>query len=426
MSKNGRITAGDITRLVLPNGIVLLVRENHNTASVSLRGLIKAGGMYETDDKAGLAQFAADALERGTESRTYQEINKTLDGLGATLGVGAGDESTGFYGRCLTEDVDVLLDVLADIVLHPTFPRTEMEKVRGEILTDLQEAENDTQWVAETEFHSALYPAGHPFHRPPEGTKKTVSGITRADLAKFHKTYYRADATIISVVGDLTAGQTAQKIEKVFGGWHATGTPFPYSIPDVRGTTMPLLKKAPVPGKSQADIAFGFPGLARSSPDYHAANVANMIVGVLGLSGRLGDTVRDKQGLAYYIYSSIRAGVGAGPWLVRAGVNPASIDKAIAGIEVELERLRREPVEAQELADAQDYLTGSLALRLETNDGVAGMLLGMEVYSLGLDYLERYDGIIRALTADALLAAAQKYIDLDRRVVIIAGPVPAE
>ena len=201
------------------------------------------------------------------------------------------------------------------------------------------------------------------------------------------------------------------------------GQPHTVSIADVRGATQPMRKAIFVPGSTQADIVLGFPGVSRLSPDYQAANVANMILGRLGLSGRLGDSVRDRDGLAYYVSSHLQAGIAAGPWVVHAGVNPSNVERALAGIESELERLRCEPVSAGELLEAQDYLTGSLALRLETNDGVAGTLLGMETYGLGMDYLERYSGTIRSLTCDGLLAAAQKYIDVQHAVVVIAGPV---
>jgi len=423
MDNNGIIRAEDITRLVLPNGIVVLVRTNHNSPSVSLRGLIKAGSMYDTDDKAGLASFTAGTLERGTERFSYQEINKILDGMGATLGVGAGDESAGFYARCLSEDLDTLLDILSEVLMHPTFPRSEVEKVRGEILTGLREAKNDTQWVADYEFHRTAYPKGHPFHRPVEGSEETVAAISRSDLVRFHTTYYRPDATIIAVVGDITPEQAADKLDRAFASWKASGPAHPYVIEDVRNSVIAQRKNVFVPGKTQADIVMGFPGLARTSEDYHPANVANMILGVLGMYGRLGENVREQQGLAYYVTSQIRAGIGAGPWIVRAGVNPSNIDRAIASIETELRRLRDEPVSADELAEAQDYLTGSLALRLETNDGVAGTLLGMELYALGLDYLERYNAIIRGLTVESLLTVSRRYIDLDHNVIVVAGPV---
>jgi len=426
MHSNGAIRARDIVRQVLPNGIILLVRENHATPSLSLRGWVQAGAVYDGNEKAGLASFTADAIERGTRDYTYRAINSKLDSLGATLGFSAGDESAGFYGRCLSEDRDALLDIMSSILLRPTFPAAEVEKVRGELLTELQESRSDTQWVADYEFYKAMYPAGHPYHLPTEGVEETVAAITRDDLKRFHTAFYRPDATVIAVVGDITPQQAADAVMASFGGWRAAGPNHPLSIPDVRGHTSAVRKNVTVPGKTQSDIVLGFPGLARSSPDFYAANVANMILGVIGLSGRLGDNVRDKQGLAYYVGSGLRAAFGPGPWYVRAGVNPANVERAITSIESELDRICAEPVSADELSEAQDNLTGSLALRCETNDGVAAMIVYMETHHLGLDYLEHYNDIIYSLKPAALQAAARAYIDRSAMTVVVAGPAAGQ
>lgn len=425
MPSNGVIRARDIVRQVLPNGIVLLVRENHNTPSLSLRGWLRAGAINDGEEKAGLASFTADAMERGTHDYSYGEINRQLDSLGATFGVSAGDESAGFYGRCLSEDGDALLDIVSSVLLRPTFPAAEVEKVRGETLTGLRESRSDTRWVANYEFFRALYPAGHPYRLPSEGVEDTVAAITRADLKRFHAAYYRPDAAVIAVSGDITPQQAADLIMRTFGGWRASGTAVALTVPDVRGQTKAQRVYAPVAGKTQSDIVLGFPGLARDNPDFYAANVANMILGVIGLSGRLGDNVRDRQGLAYYVGSGLRAGFGPGPWYVRAGVNPANVEQAIASINDELDRLCAEPVSGNELAEAQDNLTGSLALRCETNDGVASMIVYMETHRLGLDYLERYNDIIYGLKPEDLLAAARTYIARDSATVVVAGPPSA-
>ncbi len=425
MVSNGVIRARDIVRRVLPNGIVLLVRENHATPAVSIRGWVSAGAVFDPPERAGLASFMADAIERGTQDYSYRQINSRLDGLGATFGVSASDESAGFYGRCLTEDIDALLDIMGSVLLRPTFPAAEVEKVRGEILTGLRESRNDTQWVSEYEFFRAMFPPDHPFHLPTEGIEETVQAITRSDLKRFHATYYRPDAAVIAVVGDITPERALDAIGRTFGAWRAAGPLRPLAIPDVREHTVAQRKDVLVPGKTQSDIVLGFPGLPRNSPDFHPASVANLILGVIGLSGRLGDNVRDKQGLAYYVGSSLRAGFGAGPWVVRAGVNPANVERAISSIEDELNRLCAEPVSAAELSEAQDNLTGSLALRLETNDGVAGMITYMETHRLGLDYLERYNDIIYALQPQQLQEAALRYIDPRRMIVVVAGPALA-
>jgi zinc protease len=152
--------------------------------------------------------------------------------------------------------------------------------------------------------------------------------------------------------------------------------------------------------------------------------MANLILGSLGMMGRLGEQVRDRQGMAYYVYSRVSARLWAGDWIANAGVDPVNIDRAIESILAEVRRLREEPVSDLELADAAANLVGSLPLRLETNDGKAGFLLNIEYYGLGLDYLERYPGMIQALTKEDLTAATRRYLDPEQMAVVIAGPAP--
>lgn len=177
-----------------------------------------------------------------------------------------------------------------------------------------------------------------------------------------------------------------------------------------------------IEGKSQADISIAYPTLPRSHDDYYALQVANLILGQLGLMGRLGSEVRDKQGMAYYVYSQLSGGRENSLWASRAGVDPGNVEKAIEGIVGELRRLRTEPVSEQELADAKSYMIGSLPLGLESLGGVTDLLLTIEKFGLGLDYLERYPGIISAITAEDVLRAAQAHLDENRLAIGIAGP----
>jgi zinc protease len=150
--------------------------------------------------------------------------------------------------------------------------------------------------------------------------------------------------------------------------------------------------------------------------------VCNSILGIFGLMGRLGDKVREEQGLAYYSYSRVDGGPGPGPWRVIAGVNPANVEQAVDSIRAEVGRICQEPVDAEELADNKAFITGSLPLRLETNEGVARTILDMERYELGLDYLQRYDELINAITAEQVQAVAQRWLDPDAYALAIAGP----
>jgi len=417
------ITPATITRVTLDNGLTILVRDNPNNASVTLRGRLRAGGLYDTNQTAGLAHLTVAALQRGTRKRTFQKVNEELDRRGMSFGVGAGMETIGFSGKSLVEDFDYLLNLASDVLLHPTFPKGETEKLRQEILADLKEADDDTHHVAYRDFRALCYPKTHPYHRLSDGRAETVKRLTLAQLHDFHARYFRPDIATMVIVGDIRPQDAIARIERVFGKWKARGKPAEHVLPEAPPLQKIVRKVSPLAGKMQADIVLGYAGLRRTDPDYYALSLGDLIFGRLGLYGRLGANVRDKQGLAYYVFSGLEANIGAGPWTVRAGVNPKNVERAIEGILAEIKRFRSEPVTQDELDEARDFVTGSLALRLETNDGVAATLGDIELFNLGLDYLQRYPSIIRNITAEQILAAAQTYAQVENYALAIAGPV---
>ena len=181
-------------------------------------------------------------------------------------------------------------------------------------------------------------------------------------------------------------------------------------------------KVSTIAGKTQADIAIGLPAVKRSDPDYEALRVANLILGRLGLMGRLGASVRERQGMAYYASSSVSAGLARGTWTAYAGVDPANIDRAIESILEEVDKMRNEPVTDDELADAKSYLIGSLPLGMESSDSIADSALDIAFYNLGLDYVDRLPDQIRALTKEDLLRVSQRYLLTDRVAIAIARP----
>lgn len=415
------ITPENVTRAELSNGIVILVKENHTNASVTMRGRLRTGAMYETDATAGLASFTASSLQRGTKKFTFQQLNELYDSAGMSFGVGSGTETGSFGGKSLTEDFETLLGIAEQVLREPTFPEKEIEKLRGQLVTGLREAEDDTRYVAYRKFQELLYPKGHPYHRPDDGTEATVKKLTRAKLAEFHNKYFRPDGTIFTIVGDIEAQKAIDLVTKHFGGWKGKKG-IPFVVPGAPPPTRPVREDIGLEGKMQSDVVLGYPGIKRDDPDFYPLRTGDLIFGHLGLAGRLGENVRDKMGLCYYIYSSLSAGIGAGPWMIGTGVNPRNIDLAIEAIGDEIRRLRSEGVTQDELAHAQDYLTGSLALRLETNDGVASTLADMELYGLGMDYIVRYESLFRGVTREQILDAVQRYARLEDAVIVTAGP----
>lgn len=425
MSTTLPITPETVARTTLDNGLVVLVKNNPNNPSVTLRGRVRAGGLYDTDKTAGLAHFASAAFQRGTRKRTFQKLNEELDRAGMSFGIGAGMETIGFSGKSLVEDFDQLLDITSDVLLHATFPKDEVEKLQNQVITDLKEAEQDTQHVAYRDFRELCYPPLHPFHRLSDGRVETIKRIPSDALESFHDRYIRPDMSTVVIVGDIASDLAVEKIERAFGRWKARGLTPAYVIPDAPPPARVLRKESPLPGKTQLDIILGTVGVRRTDPDYYALNLGDLILGRLGLYGRLGANVRDKHGLAYYVYSGVEASLGAGPWAVHAGVNPKNLDGAIQGIIGEIQKIRTEPVSPDELGEAKDFVTGSLALRLETNEGVASTLADIELFDLGLDYLQRYPNIIRSLSAEQILTAMQKHLPVDNYALAIAGPLDA-
>ncbi|MDR5695604.1 MAG: pitrilysin family protein [Armatimonadota bacterium] len=416
-----RLTPETVRRSVLPNGLVVLVHENPASNSVVVHGAIQAGAMVEERAQEGAAKFVAASLLRGTSRRTSREIAEELDRMGAGLVTRSALEVTTFSGRSLAEDLPHLLDIVADVLIHPTFPDEEIEKVRGEMLTSIREAEQNTQKVAERIFRNLAFPEGHPHRKHPEGREEVVAALTRNDLALFHRAHYRPDATILAVVGDVQAGRVIELVEELFGKWQADGAKASFEVPEASLPPAPQRELVVLPGKSQADIVLGVPGIPRRSEDYHATLMANLILGQLGMMGRLGANIREQKGMAYYAFSQLQAGLLAGPWWVRAGVNPRNVESAIETILEEIHRLQEELVDEGELSDARGYLIGSLAIRHETNQGMAQALVDMELYQLGLDYLVRFPGIVSGIDPEAIQRAAQRF-SLTGYTVAIAGP----
>jgi zinc protease len=418
------ITPENVTRVVLDNGAVVLVKENPTNASVSLRGYVRGGAMYELEAQGGLAQFTAGALVRGTRKYNFRKLNELFDQAGMRLSVSANTEVASFGGKALSEDFEALLDIAEQVLCYPTFPEKEVQALKGQLITSLREAEDDTRYVAWKKFRELLFPGGHPYHKVSDGTEKTVRRITRKNLSDFHARYYRPDGAIFVVVGDISTARAVELIERRFGRWRGARA-IPFAIADAPPPMRAVREDIALAGKIQADIVMGFAGIRRSDPDYYALRIGDMVFGQLGLYGRLGEIVRDKMGLCYYIYSGIDPGIGAGPWAIGAGVNPRNVDQTIEAVGDQVRLLQADGVTDDELAHAQDYLTGSLALRLETNDGVAGTLADMELHGLGLDYILRYEGLFRGVTREQIEAVVNKYARLENVVTVVAGPAPA-
>lgn len=410
-----------IERHVLSNGMIVLLYQNPNAKTAVIEGGLWAGAVGESAENGGTASMVASSLMRGTANRTFEQIYDELEGVGASLGFGSGYQMSEYSAESLPEDLDLLLDILADTLRNPIFPADEIEKVRKEKLTSIYMSQNNTNSMAHRTFRATLY-GDHPYGQATNGTLETVPTITPADLADFHKHNYAPDGQILTIVSGMPPATVLKKVEAALGDWRNPDYREQPTIPAHARPTETVRVHHAMPDKTQSDIILGLPGPVRSVPDYFAARMANSVLGVFGMMGRLGKSVRERQGLAYYVRSSLAAAIGPVPWYVSTGVAPEKVEQALGSIKDEIHRIQDEPVSAEELADSQAYATGSLPMSIETSEGLADIIFNMEFLDLGLDYLTQYDTLVNSVTVEQVQAAAQAYFSAEDVVISVAGP----
>jgi zinc protease len=419
-------------RFVLPNGLVVLSQPNPTSPAISISLRVAAGACLETPETTGLANFCGGMLKRGTTRRSKQEIGEVLDFTGSHLGSSAGRHTAGIGAKSRSADFEQMMELVAECALTPSFPTAEVERMRGNLLTAIREDEDDTRQVAMDGLRQLVYAPEHPYSWHLIGTEETTGRHHRDDLVAFHARYFRPNASALVVVGAVDPDQVRMAAERYFSSWPADTDEGPGQasgviaalpeIPDASPPPRTVREVSIMPGKVQADIALGHPGLRRADADYYAVAIMNMILGRFAMGGRLGHSVREEQGMAYYTFSTFDASFGPGPFVVRAGVHPDNVEAAIDSIIVELQRISTETVSEKELDDATSALVRSLPRALETNEGLASTLHTIEQFDLGLDYLQKYPGLIGEITVDDVLAAARDHIHLGHFGVSIAGP----
>ncbi len=408
-------------RRVLDNGAVVIAEENHTTPAVALVAVVRAGGYDDPVGKEGTAALLARVLDRGTLTRSADMIADDLDGRGASLTVSAGRHQVGVGAACLVEDFAPVLAIAADVLRSPALPESDIATRRAEILTSIRQEDDDPASVATNRFMEDLYGA-HPYARRVRGTAESVAAIDRSDLVAFHQRWFGPSALTVVVVGSLPAEMLVEQVATAFGGWAGSGSRRVLEVPEAVVPAARRLERVAMPDKAQADVAYGFVGVRRLDPRYMAASVMNNALGQYALGGRLGDSIRERQGMAYYVFSSLDGGAGPGPLMVRAGVSADNVDRTITSIDSELSVVVEQGFTEKEIAESRQYMIGAIPRGLETHAGIAGFLLNAELFGLGLDYDQRLPDLIRAVTHDAAMDAARTLLRPDRATVVVAGP----
>lgn len=410
-----------ISRTVLPNGITVLCSENFNSPSVVISGYLQTGSQLDPPNKLGLALFTSYGLMNGTINRRFHRIYNDLESAGASFGFGASVQTTGFGGRALVEDLDLLLNTLSDCLQWPVFPPKQFQRLKAQFLTGLQMRQQDTADQASMKFDEILFP-NHPYGIPEDGYFETVLNITRNDLSRFHKRTYSPQGMVVCIVGAIQVEKATEMVYKILGGWQNSDFTNLPEIPPIPEINTPIKVHLPIPGKVQVDLIMGSYGPSRQSDDFLTASLGNNILGQFGMMGRIGSAVREKSGLAYHASTSLNAWTHAGSWEISAGLHPKNVEKAISIIKQEVQSFVNSGVTEEELADAKANYIGWLPLSVESNSGVASAIIKMERFQLGFNYLRDYPKRIEVINQEDIQEVAKKYLTPDEMVIVSAGP----
>ncbi|HYH86586.1 MAG TPA: pitrilysin family protein, partial [Pyrinomonadaceae bacterium] len=399
--------ASRVVREELETGAALLVLENRATPTVSLRGSLRAGSYFEPRDKPGLARLTAEMLKRGTERRSKLELAGELEQVGADVELSADAFDVQIVARSLAEDFPALVRLLAEMLREPSFPADELEKLKQQTVAAIREQQSDTRWRAFERLSQTIFDEANPFFvHGGERLLESVGSITVEDVRAFYEKFYGGRSLILSVAGDVRAAEGVRLLREALEGFGGPES-VEVSVKDPEPQEGARREFVVVKDKANVDVLLGSAApLRRNAADYYAAMLANRALGESTLSSRLGLQVRDAEGLTYGIASRFRApSLAAGPWYIAVSVNPENVERAVASSLGVLREYVEQGIRADELEDEKSSAIGAFKVSLSTNAGLAAAMWNAEFYRLGLDYVERYPELVRAVTIDEVNAA---------------------
>jgi len=407
-----------MTTRTLPNGLKLVVIEQHELPLVDVVLDVRTGGEADPAGKAGTASLAAGMLTEGTTSRTALQIADQAAYLGVRVGAGSGWEQSTVSLHAPTAQLDSALALFTDVALHPAFNSPDLERVRKVRLTALQQIRDRGPAIADRAYATALYGEQHPYGRPLSGSEASVADITRDDLVKFYTTYFHPNNATLLVVGDVRPDDIERRALALFGNWTRADVPtvVENTAPAPKATTLVLIDK---PGAAQSSFRLGGIGVPRSTDDYFAIQVMNTILGG-SFTSRLMQNLRETHGYTYGAQSGFSMRRSAGPFTASAEVVSAKTDSAFIEFMKEL-RAIRDTVPADELAKAKRYLQLGLPQDFETTGSIAYQMLPLVTYGIPLDFYDTAVQKIGAVTQADVQRVAREYVNPDRLTIVIVG-----
>ncbi|MCG6956818.1 MAG: insulinase family protein [Gemmatimonadetes bacterium] len=403
----------------LQNGLRVVLWERTALPLVSLQLQFRGGASAHPAQKAGLAALTADMLDEGTSTRNALEIAGTVDLLGATLTSSAGYDASQVRLSILRDKLADGLAVMADIVMHPTFPESEFTRVRKERLDRVLQRSAEPAAMADDAFVRTLYGTDHPYGASLLGTSETLEDLVREDVESFfHARYAPGQATLV-VVGDIERAALDSLLAASFAGWQGHGEDL-HALPMASGAPAPGIYVVDKPGAAQSEVRVGYVAVDRKTPDYYPLTVLNTVLGGT-FTSRLNLKLREEKGYTYGAGSAFDMRVAPGPFEAAAAVATPVTDSAVADFVEEIDRLSREDVPNEELERARNFLALRLPQRFESVDDVVRRLAELVLYDLPLGFYSDYVTAVQGVDAGAVRRAAERYLPVSRMIIVVAG-----
>ena len=408
------------TKSTLANGAELLVSEKHDLPLISFSLTFLGGAdQFEPAGKQSVASLTAALLSEGTKTRDAEALSNALQLLGTSVNASVSGESGSISFRSTTAKFPATLDILADILVNPTFPENGLERLRGQRLVQLTQARAQPGAIANRVFPRIVYGSDHPYGRVV--TEESLKAVTRADLVAFHKAYYQPGRALITVVGDTTAATVKPVIDKSLAAWTKGGERPSFTFPPVsapKATTIFLVDK---PGAAQSTFAIGRPGPPRNTPDFYALQVMNTMLGGM-FQSRLNANIREEKGYSYGVTSSFGYGKGPGPFRTGGDIVTEKSDAALVEFMKELKGIiGGRPITDEELTTAKDALIQRLPATFASVSSINSALTTLWVQNLPDDYYQQYTKRVAAITRDDVLRVAKQYVTVDNLAIVIVG-----
>lgn len=414
-----KVTLPKATQTKLSNGLEVIVLESHKLPTFSMQMVVQAGGLADVPNQIGTAQFAASLLREGTKTRDSKKLAEQIDTLGASLNAAAGltSTTTTISASGLTDNIDQVLELFADVILNPTFPADEFEKLRARQMSALRAQRSQPNFLADERISKALY-GNHPASRA-SLTAEDLQRLTPEMLQKFHATYFKPNNAFLAITGDVKPQEVVAKLEKAFGSWQKGDVPA-NPIPQVSDLGAAKIYLIDRPGSVQTNLVLGTLAIDRTNPDYFPLQVMNQVFGG-SASARLFLNLREDKGYTYGAYSRVNAPRYRGNFRANTEVRSEVTDGSMHELFYELKRIRDEKVPATELENAKRSIVGSFALQLESPQTLLNNIVTQKLYGLPADYWDTYPQTIAAVTPEDIQRVAQKYLVQDKLQIVAVG-----